>query len=425
MDKYEEIDFLSEKSKKFKELEWTHGCHNYHPMPVVLDRAEGCYMYDVDGKQYLDFLAGYSTLNQGHCHPKIVKAACDQIHKLTLTARAFFNNKLGVAEECLTKLTGFDKVCFMNTGVEGGETAVKFARRWGYTAKKIPPNQAKVIFCNGNFWGRTIAACGSSDDPGRFKDFGPFEGLKFDLIKYNDPAALEAKFKEDPYICAFMVEPIQGEAGCIVPDKGYLKKVRELCTKYNVLLICDEVQTGMGRTGKFLCYQWEGIKPDIAIMGKALSGGIMPISCVLADNKIMDCIHPGDHGSTFGGNPLAAEISATAIKVLLEEKMVENSEHMGEYFRKLLKDIKHPLLKDVRGKGLFNAIEVTDGAWQLCLYFLKNGLLTKPTHDNIIRLAPPLIITREQCEAAAAIIKKSLDELEAHMKAGKPLIFNH
>jgi len=419
MDPYKETGILSEKAKKFQELEWKYGCHNYYPLPVVLQRGEGVYLYDVDDKKYMDFLSGYSALNQGHCHPKIVKAAIQQIQTLTLTARAFFNNKLGPAEEFLAKLGGYDKCIFMNTGVEGGETAIKFARRWGYVKKKIPDDMAKVIFCNGNFWGRTIAACGSSEDPDRFKQFGPFGGLKFELIDYNNAEALEAKFKEDPYICAFMVEPIQGEAGVVLPKEGYLKKVRELCTKYNVLLICDEIQTGMGRTGKLFCYEWDGIKPDLVILGKALAGGIMPVSAVLGNDDIMLNIHPGEHGSTYGGNPLAAEVAITSVKVLLEEKMIENSLNMGEYFRKQLGEIKSPLIKVIRGRGLFNAMEITQGSWQFCLNMLKNGMLAKPTHGNTIRFSPPLIITKAQIDESIKIIAKSLSELETQIKEGK------
>jgi len=419
MDVYKEVDYLSEKGKKFQELEWKYGCHNYYPLPVVLARGEGIFMYDVDDKKYFDFLSGYSALNQGHCHPKIVKAAIQQLQTLTLTARAFFNDKLGLAEEFLAKLAGYDKCVFMNTGVEGGETAIKFARRWGYVKKGIPDNQARVIFCTGNFWGRTIAACGSSEDPDRFKQFGPYEGLRFDLIPYNDVEALEKKFKEDPNICAFMVEPIQGEAGVVIPTEGYLKKVRELCNKYKVLLICDEIQTGMGRTGKLFCFQWDDIKPDIVILGKALAGGIMPVSAVLANDDVMLNIHPGEHGSTYGGNPLAAEVAMTSVKVLLEEKMVENSLAMGEYFRKLINDLKSPYVKTVRGKGLFNAVEITQGSWQFCLNMLKNGMLAKPTHGTTIRFSPPLIITKEQIEEAVKIIAKSLNELGEQIKAGK------
>ncbi len=419
MDVYKEAPLLSEKARKFQELEWKYGCHNYYPLPVVLSRGEGVFMYDVDGKKYFDYLSGYSALNQGHCHPKIVKAAIQQIQTLTLTARAFFNDKLGLAEEYLATLAGYDKCIFMNTGVEGGETAIKFARRWGYAKKKIPENQAKVVFCNGNFWGRTIAACGSSDDPDRFRQFGPFEGLKFDLIDYNDTDALEKKLKEDPNICAFMVEPIQGEAGVVIPREGYLKKVRELCTKYNVLLICDEIQTGMGRTGKLFCYEWDGIKPDMVILGKALSGGVMPVSAVLANDDIMLNIHPGEHGSTYGGNPLAAEVAIASVKVLIEEKMIENSLAMGEYFRKLAGEIKSPNIKVIRGRGLFSAIELHQGGWQLSLNMLKNGLLAKPTHGNTLRFSPPLVITKEQIEESVKIIAKSLEELDIQIKEGK------
>eukprot|EP00831_Metopus_contortus_P084783 TRINITY_DN970_c0_g1_i3.p1 TRINITY_DN970_c0_g1~~TRINITY_DN970_c0_g1_i3.p1 ORF type:complete len:405 (+),score=84.06 TRINITY_DN970_c0_g1_i3:357-1571(+) len=381
MHPYKDAESLSEKAKFFQEKEWQYGCHNYYPLPVVLARGEGVFMYDVDDKKYFDFLAGYSALNQGHCHPKIVKAAIQQLQTLTLTARAFFNNKLGLAEEYLCKVAGFDKCLFMNSGVEAAETSLKLARRWGYEKKKIPDNKAKIVFCLGNFWGRTIAACGSSDDPERYQKFGPFDGLGFELIPYNDIEALENKLKNDPNICAFMVEPIQGEAGVIVPHEGYLKKVREICNKYNVLLITDEIQTGMGRTGKLFCYEWDGIKPDILILGKALSGGLMPVSCALANDDVMLNIKPGEHGSTFGGNPLAAEVAMAAVKTLLEEKMIENSLELGEYFRKLLREIKCPIVKEIRGRGLFTAMELTKGAWQLCLNNLKRGLLAKPTHS--------------------------------------------
>jgi ornithine--oxo-acid transaminase len=419
MDIYKEVDYLSEKGKKFQELEWKYGCHNYYPLPVVLSRGAGIYLYDVDDKKYIDCLSGYSALNQGHCHPRIVKAAIQQIQTLTLTARAFFNDKLGPAEEYLCKLSGYDKCIFMNTGVEGGETAIKLARRWGYVKKKIPDGKARVVFCNGNFWGRTIAACGSSDDPERYKDFGPFEGLNFDLIDYNDPAALEKKLKEDPHVCGFMLEPIQGEAGVVIPDDGYLKKVRELCTKYKALMIVDEVQTGMGRTGKLFCYQWEGIKPDLVILGKALSGGLMPISAVLGDDDIMNNIHPGEHGSTFGGNPLAATIAIEAIKVIVEEKLPENSLKLGEYFRKLLNDLKSPHIKTIRGRGLFTAVEINQGAWQVCLNMSKNGLLAKTTHANTIRFSPPLVINKTQIEEMVKLIENSLKELDEQIKSGK------
>lgn len=419
MDIYKEVDYFSENAKKYQELEWKYGCHNYYPLPVVLKRGEGIYLYDVDDKKYIDCLSGYSALNQGHCHPRIVKAAIQQLQTLTLTARAFFNDKLGPTEEYLCKLSGFEKCIFMNTGVEGGETAIKLARRWGYVKKKIPDNKARVVFCNGNFWGRTIAACGSSDDPERYKGFGPFEGLNFDLIDYNNIEALEKKLKDDPHVCAFMLEPIQGEAGVMMPNEGYLKKVRELCTKYNVLMIVDEVQTGMGRTGKLFCYQWEDIKPDVVILGKALSGGIMPISAVLADDEIMNNIHPGEHGSTFGGNPLACAVATEAVKVIVDEKLVENSLEMGEYFRKLVGEIKSPHIKIIRGRGLFTAVEIEQGAWQVCLNMLKNGLLAKTTHGNTIRFSPPLIITKVQVEETVKLIKKSLEDLDVQIKEGK------
>jgi ornithine--oxo-acid transaminase len=307
----------------------------------------------------------------------------------------------------------------MNTGVEGGETALKLARRWGYVKKKIPDNQAKIIFCNGNFWGRTIAACGSSDDIERYRQFGPFGGLGFELINYNDVDALEAKFKADPNYCAFMVEPIQGEMGVILPADGYLKKVRELCTKYNVLMICDEVQTGLGRTGKMFCYEWEGIKPDLVILGKALSGGILPVSAVLANDDVMLNIHPGEHGSTYGGNPLAAEVAVTSVKVIQEEHLVEKSLEMGEYFRELARKIPSPLIQQIRGRGLFSAIQISQGAWQFCLNMMKRGVLAKPTHENSVRFAPPLIMTKPQVEEVIKVIAEALAELEQMIKDGK------
>lgn len=424
MDTYKEVDLLSAEGKKYQEQEWGFGCHNYYPLPVVFQRGEGVNLYDVNGKAYMDFLSGYSALNQGHCHPKIVEAAIQQVQTLTLTARAFFNDKLGPAEECLCKITGYDKCIFMNTGVEAGETAVKFARRWGYVKKKIADNKAKVLFCNGNFWGRTIAACGSSDDKERYNKFGPFGGLGFELVDYNDTVSLEKRFYLDPNICAFMVEPIQGEAGVIVPDEGYLKRVRELCTKYNVLLICDEIQTGMGRTGKMFCYEWDGIKPDILVLGKALSGGIIPVSAVLANDDIMLNIHPGEHGSTYGGNPLAAQIAMTSIKVLIDEEMVKNSLEMGELFRKLLGEITSPLIKTIRGRGLFNAMELTEGGWQFCLNLIQRGMVAKPTHGNTIRFSPPLIITKEQIEKAVKIIDDSLKELQKQLEE-KTAVLSH
>jgi ornithine--oxo-acid transaminase len=419
MDIYKDAVHLSDNARKYEEMEWKYGCHNYYPLPVVLAKGEGVYVYDVDGKRYTDCLSAYSALNQGHCHPKIVEAAIKQIQTLTLTSRAFFNNKLGLAEEYLAKVGGYDKCIFMNTGVEGGETALKLARRWGYVKKKIPDNQAKIIFCNGNFWGRTIAACGSSDDIERYRQFGPFGGLGFELINYNDVDALEAKFKADPNYCAFMVEPIQGEMGVILPADGYLKKVRELCTKYNVLMICDEVQTGLGRTGKMFCYEWEGIKPDLVILGKALSGGILPVSAVLANDDVMLNIHPGEHGSTYGGNPLAAEVAVTSVKVIQEEHLVEKSLEMGEYFRELARKIPSPLIQQIRGRGLFSAIQISQGAWQFCLNMMKRGVLAKPTHENSVRFAPPLIMTKPQVEEVIKVIAEALAELEQMIKDGK------
>eukprot|EP00826_Nyctotherus_ovalis_P002972 TRINITY_DN10596_c0_g2_i2.p1 TRINITY_DN10596_c0_g2~~TRINITY_DN10596_c0_g2_i2.p1 ORF type:complete len:424 (+),score=121.20 TRINITY_DN10596_c0_g2_i2:94-1365(+) len=417
MDIYKEVDYFSPVGLKYQQLEWKYGCHNYYSLPVVLKRGQGVYVYDVDDKKYLDFLNGYCALNSGRSHPRLVKVAAEQMKTLTLTARAFFNDKLGPAEEYLCKISEYDKCVFMNTGVEGGETAIKFARRWGYVRKKVPANEARVLFCNGNFWGRTIAACGSSDDPDRFRNFGPFN-LNFDLIDYNDAKALEKKLKEDPNICGFMLEAIQGDAGVIIPSDGYLKKVRELCTKYNVLMICDEVQTGIGRTGKFFCYEWSGIKPDIVILEKGLSGGILPVSAVLANNEVMDNIHPGEHGSTFGGSLLASVVALEAVKVIEDEKLVENSLKMGELFHKLLKEIKSPHIKAIRSCGLLMGIDLDRGGWQVCLNMLKNGLLTNITHANTIRFSPPLIINQSQIEDAVKIIAKSLEELEEQIKSG-------
>jgi len=392
------------------ELEDNYGAHNYHPIPVVLERGEGVYVWDVNGKKYFDFLAAYSAVNQGHCHPRIIKALINQAQKLTLTSRAFYNSILGEYEKYITSYFGYDKVLPMNTGVEGGETALKLARRWAYDVKGVEKNKAKVVFAKGNFWGRTLAAISSSNDPNSFEGFGPFLS-GFELIEYNNLNSLEEAIK-DPNTAAFMVEPIQGEAGVIVPDNNYLKGVRALCTKYKVLFIADEVQTGLGRTGKMLACDHEGVKPDILILGKALSGGTIPVSAVLANNEVMLTIKPGEHGSTYGGNPLACAVAMEALKVLKDEKLSENSEALGIIFRDEMNRLKNEsdLITDVRGKGLFNAIVIKERngktALDVCLKFAENGLLAKPTHGDIIRFAPPLVINQEQLMECVNIIRQ-------------------
>ncbi len=398
------------KSSNLMELEDNYGAHNYHPIPVVLERGEGVYVWDVNGKKYFDFLAAYSAVNQGHCHPRIINALIDQAQKLTLTSRAFYNSILGEYEKYITSYFGYDKVLPMNTGVEGGETALKLARRWAYDVKGVEKNKAKVVFAKGNFWGRTLAAISSSNDPNSFEGFGPFLS-GFELIEYNNLNSLEEAIK-DPNTAAFMVEPIQGEAGVIVPDNNYLKGVRALCTKYNVLFIADEVQTGLGRTGKMLACDHEGVKPDILILGKALSGGTIPVSAVLANNEVMLTIKPGEHGSTYGGNPLACAVAMEALKVLKDEKLSENSEALGIIFREEMNRLKNEsdLITDVRGKGLFNAIVIKERngktALDVCLKFAENGLLAKPTHGDIIRFAPPLVINQEQLMECVNIIRQ-------------------
>ncbi len=400
-------------STSLMQLENDFGAHNYHPLPVVLERGEGVYVWDCEGKKYFDFLSAYSAVNQGHCHPKIINALINQSKKLTLTSRAFYNSALGPYEKFICNLFDYDKVLPMNTGVEGGETANKLARKWGYLKKGIPENKARIIFAKGNFWGRTLAAISSSDDPLSYKDFGPYMP-GYDLIPYNDLEALETELK-DFNVAAFMVEPIQGEAGVVVPDEGYLEGVRGLCDKYNVLYIADEVQTGIGRTGKLLASDYENAKPDLLILGKALSGGVFPVSAVLANNEVMMCIKPGEHGSTFGGNPLACAVAQAALEVIIEENLAENAYNLGEYFReelnKFIKD--SPIVKLVRGKGLLNAIVINDTeesntAWNLCLEMKNNGLLAKPTHGNIIRFAPPLTITKNQLDDCIKIITNTL-----------------
>lgn len=401
---------LSAKTAAFLETESKYGAHNYHPLPVVLERGEGVFLYDVDGKRYYDFLSGYSAVNQGHCHPKIIASLVEQAQKLTLTSRAFHNNLLGEYSKFITQYFGYDKVLPMNTGVEGGETAIKLARRWAYTKKGVAENQAKIVFAEGNFWGRTMAAISSSTDPSSYKGFGPFMP-GFALVPYNDIAALEEALK-DSNVAAFMVEPIQGEAGVVLPDNGYLKAVRDLCTKYNVLFIADEIQTGLARTGNMLACDHENVRPDILILGKALSGGVLPVSAVLADDYIMMNIHPGEHGSTYGGNPLACAVAITALTVLKEEKMAENATVMGELLRSELAKLNSPYITTIRGRGLLNAIVIKhanpEASWDFCLELKENGLLAKPTHGDKIRFAPPLIITKEQIMESVDIIHRSL-----------------
>jgi ornithine--oxo-acid transaminase len=399
------------QSKDYIELEERYGAHNYHPIDVVIAKGKGVWFWDVEGKKYLDFLSAYSAVNQGHCHPKIIKALTDQANTLTLTSRAFYNDCLGEYEKYITTLLGYDKVLPMNTGVEGGETAVKLARKWAYTVKGIPQYEAKIIFAEGNFWGRTLAAISSSTDPDCKEGFGPYMP-GYVLIPYNDIKALE-KALEDPNVAAFMVEPVQGEAGVIVPDEGYLKEAYELCKSKNVLLICDEVQTGLGRTGKMLASDHEQVKPDILILGKALSGGVMPISAVLARDEIMLTIKPGEHGSTFGGNPLACKVTIASLQILVDEKLADNADRMGKIFRDEMNKLmqKTDLITKVRGKGLLNAIvirktESGKTAWDVCLALKENGLLAKPTHGDIIRFAPPLVINEEELKFAVETITK-------------------
>jgi ornithine--oxo-acid transaminase len=400
-------------SEEAIQLEDKYGAHNYHPLPVVLSKGEGIYLWDCEGKRYFDFLSAYSAVNQGHCHPKIIKALNDQASILTLTSRAFHNNILGEYEKFITDLFGYEKVLPMNTGVEGGETANKLARKWGYLKKGIPENEAKIIFAKGNFWGRTLAAISSSDDPVSFKGFGPYMP-GYELIPYNDLETLETTLK-DPNVAAFMVEPIQGEAGVVVPDEGYLKGVRDLCTKYNVLFIADEVQTGIARTGKMLATDYEDARPDILILGKAISGGVFPVSAVLADNDVMLCIQPGEHGSTFGGNPLACVVAKKALEVVIEEDLANNANVLGERFRNGMNSLisKTDLVEKVRGKGLLNAIIINDSpesttAYDICLALRDNGLLAKPTHGNIIRFAPPLVINEQQMDECISIIESTI-----------------
>ena len=401
---------VSEKTAYYLQLEENFGAHNYHPIPVVLEKGKGVFLWDVDGKRYYDFLSGYSAVNQGHCHPRIINALTEQAQHLTLTSRAFHSNLLGKYEQYITNYFGYDKVLPMNTGVEGGETAIKLARRWAYNIKGVKENEAKVIFAEGNFWGRTLAAISSSTDPSSYKGFGPFMP-GFEIIPYNDLMALE-KALQDPNVAAFMVEPIQGEAGVVVPDEGYLQRVRELCTTYNVLFIADEIQTGLARTGKMLACDHENVRPDILVLGKALSGGTMPVAAVLADNIVMMNIKPGEHGSTYGGNPLACAVAIEALEVLKDEQLAENAEQMGILLRQELYKLNSTTITTIRGKGLLNAIVIkhpnADASWDLCLELKENGLLAKPTHGDKIRFAPPLIINKDQILECVDIIHRSL-----------------
>jgi len=397
-------------SKELMQLEDKYGAHNYHPLPVVLARGEGAFMWDVEGKKYYDFLSAYSAVNQGHCHPKIVEALYEQAKTLTLTSRAFFNDALGPYEKFMTEYFGYDKILPMNTGAEGDETALKLCRKWGYEKKGIPENEAKIIVCENNFHGRTITVVSMSTDPDARKGFGPYTpGLI--TIPYNDLNALSEALN-DPNVAGFLVEPIQGEAGVFVPDDGYLKMAYQMCRDNNVLFIADEVQTGIARTGKLLACDHEGVRPDMLILGKALSGGVYPVSAVLCDDDIMLCIKPGEHGSTFGGNPIAAKVAVAALEVVTDEKLAEKAEYLGNIFREELSAIDSPMIELVRGKGLLNAVIIkpTKGieAWDVCVEMAKNGLLAKPTHGDIIRFAPPLVITEEELREAIAIIKKSI-----------------
>jgi ornithine--oxo-acid transaminase len=393
------------------EREEQFGAHNYHPIPVVIEKGEGVFVWDVEDKRYYDFLSAYSALNQGHNHPKIVNALIDQLKKLSLTSRAFYNNVLGEYEEYITTFFGYDKVLPMNSGAEGVETAIKLARRWAYAKKGIRENDAKIIVCDGNFHGRTITIISASNDPDSYSGFGPYTP-GFVKIPYNNIRALDDAMR-DKSVAAFLVEPIQGEAGVVVPDQGYIKACYEICRENNVLFIADEVQSGLGRTGKMLACEHEHVRPDILILGKALSGGLLPVSAVLADNDLMLTIKPGQHGSTYGGNPLAAKVAIAALKVLKEEKLAENAEHLGRILLEELKKLRHPQIKLIRGKGLFCAMVIKAGkkdAWDFCLALKENGLLAKPTHGDIIRFAPPLIITEEQLHHCIDIIKRTLEE---------------
>lgn len=406
---------ITKNAQRYMDQEAKYGAHNYHPLPVVLSRGKGVHLWDVDGKQYYDFLSAYSAVNQGHCHPKIVQALKDQAEELCLTSRAFYNDDLGPYEEFVHNYFGYDKMLPMNSGAEAVETGVKLGRRWGYRVKGIPEGEALVIVCENNFHGRTISIVSMSTDPSAFTDYGPYTP-GFIKIPYNDGAALEAVLKEKgDKIAALLMEPIQGEAGVFVPDEGYLKKSYDLCKKHNVLFIADEIQTGIARTGRMLACDHEGIRPDIVLLGKAISGGVLPVSAVLADDEIMMTIAPGEHGSTYGGFPLACKVAVAALEVVKEEKLTENAERLGKIFREEMKNFDSPFIELVRGKGLLNAVVIKPHngkeAWDVCLKMAENGLLAKPTHQHIIRFAPPLCITEEQLRDAIEIIKKSISEL--------------
>lgn len=405
-------------SQKFIDLEDQYGAHNYHPLPVVLTKGEGVYVWDVEGKRYYDFLSAYSAINQGHGHPKIINSLIEQAQKLTLTSRAFYNDVLGKYEQVVTNYFGFDKVLPMNTGAEAVETAIKLTRKWAYEKKGINENEAQIIVCENNFHGRTTTIVSFSTDPSARDNFGPFTA-GFIVIPYNDIDALERVLSTNKNIAGFLVEPIQGEAGVFVPDEGYLTKAKSLCKKHNALFIADEVQTGIARTGKLLAVDHENVKPDVLILGKALSGGVYPVSAVLANNDIMEVIKPGQHGSTFGGNPIAAAVAVAALEVIRDEKLAENAEYLGKIFRKEINKLieESDLVTLVRGKGLLNAIlindtEESDTAWEICLKLRDNGLLAKPTHGNIIRFAPPLVMTEEQLMDCVSIIKKTIIEFK-------------
>jgi ornithine--oxo-acid transaminase len=401
---------LTDLTRTYLELEERHGAHNYHPLPVVLNRGAGVYVWDVDGRRYFDCLSGYSAVNQGHCHPRIVSALIEQASQLTLTSRAFHSDALGEYVQYITGYFGYDKVLPMNTGVEAVETAIKLCRRWGYHIKNIPENKARIIVCANNFHGRTTTVISFSTDPDANRAFGPY-APGFIAIPYNDAAALAAAL-EDPHVAGFLMEPIQGEAGVVVPDEGYLQTAKQYCRAAGVLFIADEIQTGLGRTGRMLACDHENVRPDILILGKALSGGIMPISAVLADDEIMLTIRPGEHGSTYGGNPLACKVAIAALQVLKDERLAENARDMGELFRQEIRQLGSPYIRQVRGKGLLNAIVINhpraDAAWELCLALKDNGLLAKPTHGDKIRLAPPLVITKAEILECVEIVRDSL-----------------
>ena len=401
-------------AQEFIDREARYGAHTYHPLPVVLERGEGIYVWDTDGKKYFDFLSAYSAVNQGHCHPKIVKAMTDQAQKLALTSRAFYNDVLGEWEEFVTRFFGYDKVLPMNTGAEADETALKLCRKWAYMKKGVPDGKAKIIVCDGNFHGRTITIVSLSNDPESYAGYGPFTP-GFIKIPYNDIPALE-KALQDPDVAGFLLEPIQGEAGVFVPDEGYLRKAYELCKSKNVLFIADEVQTGIARTGRLLACDHEGVHPDILVLGKAMSGGMMPVSCVLANDDIMLCIKPGEHGSTYGGNPIAARVSIAALEVVRDEKLAENAEKLGQVFRDRISKIHSDMIELVRGKGLLNAVVIKPKngktAWDVCLKLRDKGLLAKPTHQHIIRFAPPLVINKMELMEAIGIIENTIAEFE-------------